>query len=159
MTQLWPTDVRRKSTQIIVAATVALLIAGTLQLLAGTSSVKSRMYSVPVVYRPPFVDAVDPIVAAEEGLGPSTLTGAQNPDPSIKTILVYQSGITVYRGGVLVKSISRQQSRYGFTLPEIAAPAPVIDLEAALLASIGATPKAAAATKAAAKKVLAKKAA
>jgi len=121
MTQLWPTDVRRKSTQIVVAATVALLIAGTLQLLVGTSSVKSRMYSVPVVYRPPFVDAVDPILAAEEGLGPSTLTGAQNPDPSIKTILVYQSGITVYRGGVLVKSISRQQSRYGFTLPEIAA--------------------------------------
>ena len=120
MTQLWPTDVRRKSTQVVVAATVALLIAGTLQLLVGTSSIASRMYSVPVVYRPPFVNAVDPILAAEEGLGPSTPTGAQNPDPAIRTILVYQSGITLYRGGVLVKSIARQQSRYGFTLSEIA---------------------------------------
>jgi len=120
MTQLWPTDVRRKSTQVVVAATVALLIAGTLQLLVGTSSIKSRMYAVPVVYRPPYVNAVDPVLAAEEGLGPSTVTGAQNPDLSIKTILVYQSGITLYQGGVLVKSIARQQSRYGFTLPELA---------------------------------------
>jgi hypothetical protein len=121
MTQTWPTDVRRKSTQVVVGATVALLIAGTLQLLVGTSGIRSRMYAVPVVYRPPFTPAIDPILAAEEGIPPSTLTGNQSPDPSIKTILVYQSGITLYRGGELVKVIARQQSRYGFTLPEIAA--------------------------------------
>lgn len=122
MTQLWPTDIQRKSTQFAATSAVLLLVSFSLTVVFGLSHEEPVLKPYPVIERGAYIPSLDPTYAVRTGISPM-VPEKKNPQPSqaVKALVVYPTGAVLYEGGVPSQAVAPVGNSEVVTLHDLVA--------------------------------------